>query len=283
VSTSTSRDGRGLDAAALLLVAEEAARRAGALVGRGGAGQVAVEATKSSPTDVVTATDRAAEDLLRSFLGERRPQDGVLGEEEGWVPGDSGLTWVVDPIDGTVNYVYGIPAYAVSVAVVTGRPDVAGAWEPVAGCVVDAASGQVYTAAAGRGAWLDGVRLGTRPRPVPSLGQALVATGFGYEAARRRAQARVLLELLPRVRDVRRVGCSALDLCGVATGRYDGYYERGLHAWDFAAALLVAAESGVSVSGGPDRPPSGDLLVAARSPLADTLAAELVLLGADRD
>ena len=271
------------DGVALLAVAEEAARRAGALVREGGAGRVAVQSTKSSPTDVVTATDRAAEELLRSFLGEHRPEDGVLGEEEGWMPGASGLTWVVDPIDGTVNFVYGIPSYAVSVAVVTGRPDVAGAWRPVAGCVHDVATGQTYTAAAGSGAWLDGVRLGAVARPVPALDQALVATGFGYEAARRRAQARVLLELLPRVRDVRRVGCSALDLCGVAAGRYDGYYERGLHAWDFAAALLVATESGVSVSGGPGRPPSGDLVVAAREPLAQGLAAELARLGADRD
>jgi myo-inositol-1(or 4)-monophosphatase len=190
---------------------------------------------------------------------------------------------VVDPIDGTVNFVYGIPAYAVSVAVVAGTPDVAGSWEPIAGCVYDAASGQAYTAAAGAGAWLDGVRLGPGPRTVPALDQALVATGFGYESARRRAQAAVLLDLLPRVRDVRRVGCSALDLCGVAAGRYDGYYERGLHTWDFAAALLVASESGVSVTGGPGRPPSADLLVAARAPLADTLAFELVRLGADRD
>jgi myo-inositol-1(or 4)-monophosphatase len=283
VTASTPGTELGPDAMSLLAVAEEAARRAGALVRDGGAGRVAVAATKSSPTDVVTATDRAAEDLLRSFLADRRPQDGVLGEEEGWVPGGSGLTWVVDPIDGTVNFVYGIPAYAVSVAVVRGRPDVVGAWEPIAGCVYDAASAQVYTAAAGAGAWLDGVRLGPPPRLVPALDQALVATGFGYEAARRRTQASILLELLPRVRDVRRVGCSALDLCGVAAGRYDGYYERGLHAWDFAAALLVATESGVSVSGGAGRPPSGDLLVAARAPLAETLAAELVRLGADRD
>jgi myo-inositol-1(or 4)-monophosphatase len=271
------------DALELLAVAEEGARRAGALVRNGGAGRMAVQATKSSPTDVVTATDRAAEELLRSFLAERRSQDGVLGEEEGWVPGGSGLTWVVDPIDGTVNFVYGIPSYAVSVAVVTGRPDVPGAWRPVAGCVYDVPGGQAYTAAAGAGAWLDGVRLGVVSRPVPALDQALVATGFSYEAARRRAQARVLLELLPQVRDVRRVGCSALDVCGVAAGLYDGYYERGLHTWDFAAALLVATESGVSVSGGPGRPPSGDLVVAAREPLAAGLAAELARLGADRD
>jgi len=269
------------DPLALLAVAEEAARRAGDLVRASGPGRIAVEATKSSPTDVVTAADRATEDLLRSVLAQRRPDDGVLGEEEGWVPGASGLTWVVDPIDGTVNYLYGIPAFAVSVAVVSGRPDVVGGWETVAGCVYDVPSGETFTAARGRGAWLDGRPLPSSPRPVPSMDQALVATGFGYRAERRRSQARVLLDLLPRVRDVRRVGCSALDLCGVAAGRYDAYYERGLHAWDFAAALLVATETGVTVTGGAGRPASEDLLVAARAPLAETLAAELVALGAD--
>jgi myo-inositol-1(or 4)-monophosphatase len=271
------------DPLALLAVAEQAARAAGELVRGSGPGRVAVADTKSSPTDVVTATDRAAEELLRAFIGERRPDDGVLGEEEGWVPGPSGLTWVVDPIDGTVNYLYGIPAFAVSVAVVSGRPDVVGGWETVAGCVYDVPLDQAFTAARGRGAWLDDRPLPRDPRPVPAIDQALVATGFGYRADRRRAQARVLLELLPRVRDVRRVGSSALDLCGLAAGRNDGYFERGLHTWDFAAAVLVATESGVTVTGGRGRPPSEDLLVAAREPLASTLAAELVALGADAD
>ncbi|HYJ76177.1 MAG TPA: inositol monophosphatase family protein [Kineosporiaceae bacterium] len=269
------------DPMALLAVAEEAARRAGDLIRGSGPGAVAVEATKSSPTDVVTATDRAAEDLLRDLLAQRRPDDGVLGEEDGWVPGASGLTWVVDPIDGTVNYLYGIPAFAVSVAVVSGRPDVVGGWETVAGCVYDVPLGQAFTAARGQGAWLDGRPLSRAPRPVPPLEGALVATGFGYRSERRRAQAGVLADLLPRMRDVRRVGCSALDLCGVAAGRYDAYFERGLHTWDFAAAYLVATESGVTVTGGAGRPPSEELLVAARDPLADVLAAELVALGAD--
>jgi len=269
------------DPLALLAVAEEAARRAGELVRGSGPGRIAVEATKSSPTDVVTAADRAAEELLRGVLAQRRPEDGVLGEEEGWVPGASGMTWIVDPIDGTVNYLYGIPAFAVSVAVVSGRPDVVGGWESVAGCVYDVPLGQAFTAARGRGAWLDGRPLSRTPRQVPALDQALVATGFGYRSERRRAQARVLADLLPRVRDVRRVGCSALDLCGVAAGRYDAYYERGLHTWDFAAAYLVATESGVTVTGGGRRPPSEELLVAAREPLAGTLAAELLALGAD--
>jgi len=271
------------DPLGLLAIAEEAARRAGELVRASGPGRIAVEATKSSPTDVVTAADRAAEELLRAMLAQRRPEDGVLGEEEGWVAGTSGLTWVVDPIDGTVNYLYGIPAFAVSVAVVSGRPDVVGGWETVAGCVYDVPLGQAFTAARGRGAWLDGRPLSRAPREVPALDQALVATGFGYRSERRRAQARVLLHLLPRVRDVRRVGCSALDLCGVAAGRYDAYFERGLHTWDFAAAYLVATESGVTVTGGGGRPPSEELLVAARDPLARTLAAELLELGADAD
>jgi myo-inositol-1(or 4)-monophosphatase len=269
------------DPAELVALAERAARAAGDLVRATSAGRVDVAATKTSPTDVVTATDRASEQLLRELLGAARPDDALLGEEAGWEPGRSGLTWVVDPIDGTVNYTYGIPAYSVSVAVVSGRPDVPGEWEPVAGCVHDVPSGETWTAARGLGARLDG-----RPvtaRPAPALSDALLATGFGYRAERRRAQARVVAGLLPRVRDIRRVGCSSLDLCGVASGRYDGYYERGLHVWDFAAALLVATESGVVVRGPGGGPPSEDLLVAARPPLADVLAAELAAAGADRD
>jgi myo-inositol-1(or 4)-monophosphatase len=241
------------DPAELVALAERAARAAGELVRAASAGRVEVTATKTSPTDVVTATDQASERLLRELLGAARPDDALLGEEAGWEPGGSGLTWVVDPIDGTVNYTYGIRAYSVSVAVVTGRPDVPGAWEPIAGCVHDVPSGETWTAARGLGARLDGRPV--TPRPAPALSDALLATGFGYRAERRRAQARVVAGLLPRVRDIRRVGCSSLDLCGVASGRYDGYYERGLHVWDFAAALLVATESGVAVRGPGGGPP----------------------------
>jgi len=269
------------DPAALLVVAEQAARAAGDLVRATTAGRVGVEATKTSPSDVVTATDRAAEALLREMLAAQRPDDGVLGEEAGWEPGRSGLTWVVDPIDGTVNYTYGIPAYTISVAVVTGRPDAPGEWQTLAGCVHDVPSSETWTAGLGVGARLDGRPLTTRP--APPLEGALVATGFGYRVERRRAQARVVAGLLPRVRDIRRVGSSSLDLCGVAGGRYDAYYERGLHVWDFAAAILVATESGVTVVGPGGGPPSGELLVAARRPLLDALAAELAAAGADRD
>jgi myo-inositol-1(or 4)-monophosphatase len=270
-----------VDVAALLELAREAATRAGDLVRRGRPGRVVVAATKSSPTDVVTQMDRDSEELVRGLVRRHRPDDGFLGEEEGLTAGTSGLTWVVDPIDGTVNYLYGVPAYAVSVAVVRGDPRVTGGWQPLAGCVVDAAGGEVWTAALGAGARLDGQRL-RAPDP-PDLSGALLGTGFGYQAHRRRAQARVLADLLPRVRDVRRIGCAALDLCSVASGRLDAYYERGLHVWDMAAALLVATESGVRVVGPRGGPPGDELVVAARPPLVDVLGRELDRLGAASD
>jgi myo-inositol-1(or 4)-monophosphatase len=271
----------GTDTAGLMALAERAARAAGALVQEATSRRVLVEDTKSSPTDVVTATDRDAEALLRDLLSRERPGDAILGEEAGSSGGDTGLTWVVDPIDGTVNFLYGIPLYAVSVAVVEGDPATPGAWEPVAGCVLNAATGEAWTAGRGLGSFVDGVRL--RSRPVPGLEGALVGTGFGYRAERRRAQARVAADLLPRVRDLRRMGVASIDLCHVAAGRYDAYYERGLNVWDFAAGWLVATESGVVVRGPGGGPPSGELLVAARPPLVDVLAAELDRLGADRD
>ena len=267
---------------ALRELAERAARAAGDLARTARAGRISVEDTKSSPTDVVTEADRAAEDLLRRLLRAERPDDAVLGEEGGTQTGGSGLTWVVDPIDGTVNYLYGIPVYAVSVAVVEGDPAVPGGWSPVAGCVHNPASGETWTAARGLGAHLDGRQLPVH-LPPPPLDRALVSTGFGYTSQRRRAQARVVADLLPRIRDVRRIGVSSLDLCSVAAGRADAYYERGLNPWDFAAAWLVATECGVSVRGPRGGAPSGELLVAARPPLVDVLAAELDRLRADRD
>jgi myo-inositol-1(or 4)-monophosphatase len=274
------------DRAALRALAERAARAAGELVRAARAGRVLVEDTKTSPTDVVTAADQAAEHLLRDLLLAERPDDAVLGEEGGadgrTDGGGSGLTWVVDPIDGTVNYLYGIPVYAVSVAVAEGAVGVPGAWSPVAGCVHNPATGETWTAARGLGAHVDGQPLPTEGPP-PALDAALVYTGFGYTSRRRRAQARVVADLLPRVRDVRRIGVSSLDLCSVAAGRADAYYERGLNPWDFAAAWLVATECGVGVRGPGGGPPSGELLVAARPPLVDVLGTELDRLGADRD
>ncbi len=266
--------------AALAALAERAARAAGDLVRDGRPDQVRVEATKTSPVDVVTAMDTAAEALvLERLLGER-PDDGVLGEEGGLRAGTSGLTWVVDPIDGTVNYLYGIPAYAVSVAVVRGQPEPSG-WQVLAGCVHNPTTGETWTASAGGGARLDG-RLLTGPADV-DLSTALVGTGFGYLAERRRHQAAVVAALLPQVRDIRRMGSAALDLCAVASGRLDAYFERGLQPWDQAAGVLVAREAGARVTGARGLHPGEELVVAAAPRLHGELARLLDELGADRD
>jgi myo-inositol-1(or 4)-monophosphatase len=244
---------------------------AGELISAGRPDRVEVAATKSSPTDVVTAMDTASEQLLRTELARLRPEDGFLGEEGGHEPGSSGLTWVVDPIDGTVNYLYGLRSYAVSVAVVRddaaapgARPDPA-TWTVLAGAVVDPSQGETWSAARGAGARLTDAR-GTRRLLAPDgpeLGQALVATGFGYDAGRRAEQAAVVARLLPRVRDLRRIGTASLDLCSVAAGRVDAYYERGLNPWDFAAGALVAAEAGAVVTDFAGAPAGGHGLLAA--------------------
>ena len=264
----------------LLSLAERAARAAGALIVAERPDDLSVTATKSSPTDVVTAMDTAAEALLVETLAAARPEDGVLGEEGGRQGGSSGLTWVLDPIDGTVNYLYRIPAYAVSVAVVSGSPRPA-EWTVLAGCVHDPVSGETWTAAAGAGAFLDGRRLAVN-RDVP-LERALVGTGFGYTRTRREGQARVLAQLLPRVRDVRRAGAASLDLCAVASGRLDGYYERGLKPWDLAAGGLVAAEAGARVTGLAGSRAGEDMVIAAAPDLARDLDEVLTRLDAARD
>jgi myo-inositol-1(or 4)-monophosphatase len=261
--------------ASLLDLATSSALEAAALVGRP-TRRPEVAATKSSPTDVVTQIDRDAERLLTRLLLTARPNDGLLGEENGHLPGTSGLTWVVDPIDGTVNYVYGLPAYAVSVALVRGDPMVEGGWAPLAGCVTNAATGETWTAARGGGAWLGETRL-RMPDP-PPLASALLATGFGYDGARRATQASVLAVLLAEVRDVRRWGSAALDLCHLAAGRLDGYYERGLNAWDYAAGALVVSEAGGQVLGLRGGPPGAAMTVAARAPLAQELVERLEAL-----
>jgi len=231
----------------LLALAESAAREAGALIRDERPRDLGVAATKSSPTDVVTVMDQRSERLLRERLLGARPDDGLLGEEGGGVAGRSGLTWVVDPIDGTVNYLYGIPAYAVSVAAVTGDPQRPGGYEVLVGCVHNPVTDETWTASVGGGAYLDGERLAVRE--VDDLGQVLLATGFGYAARRRAHQARVVSALLPQVRDIRRIGSGTLDLCGVASRRVDAYVERGLSPWDIAAGELVAREAGALVTG----------------------------------
>lgn len=259
-------------------VAEEVARAAGRLVHDGRPETVGVAATKSSAVDVVTAMDLASEDLVRRTLARLRPDDAVLGEEGGSTAGTSGVTWVVDPIDGTVNYLYGLPAYAVSVAAVAGDPDPA-TWTVLAGCVHAPATGETWTAARGHGAHLDGRPLALTT--APPLDRCLVGTGFGYVAARRRDQARVLASLLPQVRDVRRIGAAAIDLCQVATGRLDLYYERGLQPWDLAAASLVVQEAGGVVQGLRGAPAGSAMTVAGAAARVGELTTLLEDLDAD--
>jgi len=267
--------------AELVALARSCALRAGDLVRAERPDRPQVAATKSSPTDVVTAMDRAVEELLKDLLLRARPEDGLLGEEDGGRPGTSGVTWVLDPVDGTVNYLYGLPSYAVSVAAVLGNPSVPGQWTPVAGCVHNPQTRETWTAGAGLGAELDGRPL--RVQDPPRLSACLVATGFGYRKDRRASQARVLADLLPRVRDVRRLGCASIDLCMVASGRVDGYYERGLNPWDIAAGMLVASEAGAAVRGLRGCPAGPRFVLAAAEPLCGQLAACLEDLGADGD
>ncbi|MFJ6197082.1 inositol monophosphatase family protein [Micromonospora sp. NPDC092111] len=254
----------------LLAIAIEVARDAAATAYRMRAEGVSVAATKSTVTDVVTAADRAVERQVREALAALRPDDTVLGEEYGAGAGTAapgGVRWIVDPIDGTVNYLYGLPYCAVSLAA-----EVAG--EVVAGVVRNVLTGDEWTATLGGGAWRDGRRLSCSTET--DLGQALVATGFGYDAGRRTHQARVVAELIPHVRDIRRMGAAALDLCQAAEGRVDAYYEKGLAAWDLAAGGLVAAEAGLRVTGLRGLPPGPDLVLAAPpalfAPLHDRLA-----------
>jgi myo-inositol-1(or 4)-monophosphatase len=266
------------DPAELLEIARSAAVRAGELVQRRREEGVEVAALKSSPVDVVTAADRESEALIRGLLAQARPGDGFLGEESG--QGDAsttGVTWVVDPIDGTVNYLYGIPAYAVSIAAVEGGPDPA-EWTALAAAVINPATGELYTATRGGGAYLGQRRLQVPPGVEASV--ALVGTGFGYTAERRERQAAVVARLLPRVRDIRRIGSAALDLCSVADGRLDAFYERGLNPWDHAAGALIAAEAGATVAGLNGAAPTAQFVLAAGSGLFGQLEALLTEFGA---
>ncbi|TFC45594.1 inositol monophosphatase [Cryobacterium sp. TMT1-21] len=235
----------------LLRLAQDAALAAGELAARRRAEGVQIAASKSSPEDIVTKADRETETLIRRLLAAARPDDGFFGEESEATPGTSGLTWVVDPIDGTVNYLYRIPAWAVSIAVVEGDPDPA-TWRTLAGAVRNPSGDELFSASVGAGAWLGESRLRVpTAAPVPL---ALLGTGFSYRADERLRQADVVRGLIGRVRDIRRIGAASLDLCSVAAGRLDLYYERGLKPWDHAAGALVAREAGARVGGfGADR------------------------------
>ncbi|MFM6851011.1 MAG: inositol monophosphatase family protein [Terrabacter sp.] len=254
--------------------------------------RMGVAATKSTETDVVTVMDRRSEELLHRLIQQARPDDGILGEEGADVDGTSGLTWVIDPIDGTVNYLYEVPAYAVSVAVVVGDARSQGGWTPVAGAVADPCLRVVHHAGVGTGAW-------TRPEGHPvaaadagdhavtrlaasaedRLGRTLLATGFGYAPEVRARQAEVLRRVLPLVRDIRRIGSAALDLVRVADGSVDAYAESGLNAWDLAAGWLIAEEAGAVVVGEGDHP--GKALTVAAGPALVEQVRQLFLGPAD--
>lgn len=253
-------------------------RRRGEVFGAdAGAVDDAAVRTKTTPTDPVTVVDTETERLLRDRLAQLRSEDAVLGEEIGG-PTDPAtaaagtVTWVLDPIDGTVNFVYGIPSYAVSVAAQVDGVSVAGA-------VADVAGGRLYSAAAGLGAHVVDAEGSRRLRcsGVDELSLALVGTGFAYSKQRRTVQAALVSKLLPAVRDVRRIGSAALDLCMVAAGRLDAYYEHGLQRWDFAAGGLIAAEAGARVLLPEPGDPEGTaaLVLAAAPGIADQLLAAL--------
>ena len=230
---------------------------------------------KSTPTDPVTVVDTETERLIRDRLAELRPGEHILGEEEGGsTAAHDGLTWVLDPIDGTVNFVYGIENYAVSVGVQRGGVSLAGA-------VANVPTGALYSAALGHGAHVRRGEVTTvlRANTVDELSMSLVGTGFSYAPEQRIRQAEILAALLPVVRDVRRIGSCALDLCMVAAGALDAYYEDGVHVWDWAAAALIAAEAGAKMLL-PPADGAARMVVAAAPGIADALTGELRRAGA---
>ena len=275
------------DAEALLRIAVAAAAEAGRLLAswRGDERPEVVQ-TKSSPTDIVTEMDRRSEALITTRIRAYRPGDTVLGEEGGQTAGgpvgDGGqpgrVRWIVDPLDGTVNYLYGLRDWAVSIAA-----EVDGS--VVAGVVEVPRHGETFTAATGQGAWLHRgeAKLALHCSPGVPLDRALVGTGFGYDPGRRRVQGEVVAALLPFIRDIRRGGSAAVDLCSVAAGRLDAFYERGLNYWDFAAGGLIAREAGALVGGLAGRIESTSMTVAAGPGLYQQLESFLSKLNPERD
>ncbi|WP_316780657.1 inositol monophosphatase family protein [Streptomyces sasae] len=263
----------------LLELAREAAALAGEFLRDGRPADLAVARTKSSPIDVVTEMDIAAEKLITDVISARRPDDGFLGEEGASTEGTSGVRWVIDPLDGTVNYLYGLPTWAVSIAAEQDG-------ETVVGVVAAPMRGETYHAVRGGGARATGAWAGEREltcRPAPPLDQALVSTGFNYVTEVRTHQAEVASRLIPLLRDIRRSGSAAIDLCDVACGRLDGYYERGLNAWDWGAGDLIAREAGARTGGRPGERPSRDLTIAGTPGVFEPLQRLLEDFGAWHD
>ena len=247
----------------LIELAEQIAREAGAQLREAFETDLRIE-TKSSPTDLVSEADVAAETLIRERLLAARPDDGMLGEEGSDTPGTSGLRWIVDPLDGTTNFLFGIPQWGVSIAVEDGQG-------MLAGVVYDPMRDELWAARRGEPPTLDGRPFDGREH-ASELAQALVATGYGYEADVRAAQAEISGRLLPLVRDIRRMGSAAIDLAWTAAGRYDAYFERGIKTWDFAAGALICESAGLEVRHLNPAPPMDAGILVAPPALADGLA-----------
>ena len=259
-------------------VAVKLAREAGELIVGRRAGHIEVANTKSSDVDVVTAVDKESEEFLYRRLRELRPGDGFLGEEGQVEESTTGITWVVDPIDGTVNFLYNMPHYAVSIAAVTGDPS-PGAWQVQAGAVYNPATGEMFHASLGEGAFLGERRL--RIAEPPPMNLALLATGFAYSKAMRQEQVRILAQLIGEIRDIRRMGTASLDLASVAAGRVDVYFERTLNPWDHAAGELLVTEAGGIITGIRDLPQGREGIFAGHPTLVTQLKARISEVGGD--
>lgn len=257
----------------LTRIAARAAQAAGDRVRELRRRGVTVAGLKSSAVDMVTEADQEAERMIVSLLLSERPDDGVLGEEGAAAEGTSGITWIIDPIDGTTNYVYNIPAYVVSIAATVVDPEWSNeGFRTIAAAVYNPSTGELFEAWEGGGATLNGTQITTSGKSdVPT---SLVGTGFGYTVERKQEQLEVIQRLMPRVRDLRRIGAAAYDLCLVACGRLDAYYERGLNAWDYAGGMLIAKEAGAEVVGRDlVTPPGTEMVYAATAGLAEPLRA----------
>jgi myo-inositol-1(or 4)-monophosphatase len=244
----------------LLDVAVAAARASAEILLRYYEDGVREVAAKSTPTDLVSEADLEAERAIRDLLAERRPDDAILGEEGDDIPGSTGLRWVVDPLDGTINYLFAIPQWCVSVAC-----------EGQVGAILDPLRDELFTVRVGGEALLNGDPLRGSSRG--DVATAMVATGFGYDADVRRAQAAVVARLLPQVRDIRRLGSAALDLAWLAAGRYDAYYEYGLNAWDWAAGEMLCSTAGLATRHLEALPGTGAGLLVAAPGIVDELEA----------
>lgn len=254
----------------LLALAERTAKAAGELLQQ--RPDVLHTDTKSSKTDIVTQMDRASEELITTMIRADRPNDGFIGEEGANIASKSGITWVIDPLDGTINYLYDLPGWAVSIAAVEGN-------KTLVGVVYVPRVGEIFTAVKGQGAYCNGQRI--RASKAQQLDQALIATGFAYGSDRRARQGAIVGKMISKVRDIRRMGAAAVDLCHVAAGRVDGYFEASLQPWDLAAGELIAREAGAVVTGLRTERATQELVVAA--PPAIHLPLRELLLSFDAD